>query len=183
MRVIDKYRPSRIVERFAEQIAHAAKGFPILDVACGSGRNADIFVRLGCNVLCLDQNLSQLESRYTQETMPSRLKLLKADLINDTWPVGVASVGGIINIHFLLPNLFPAFAESLIAGGYLVIETVPGCGGNYVQLPKVNQLRTELSQMFEFEFYKENPVGPATCEAVTVRLAAKRKSDRESSSQ
>ena len=183
MRATDKYTPSRIVERFAEQIAHAAKGFPILDVACGSGRNTDVFVRLGCNVICLDKNLSQIESRYSQETMPSRLKLLKADLINDPWPVGVASVGGIINIHFLLPNLFSAFAESLIAGGYLVIETVPGCGGNYVQLPKANQLRTALSHMFEFEFYKENPAGPAACEAVTVRLAVKRKSNRESPSQ
>jgi hypothetical protein len=84
-------------------------------------------------------------------------------------------VGAIINIHFLLHSLFPLFAESLIPGGYLLIETVPGCGGNYVQLPKINQLRTELSQMFEFEFYKENHVGPPSCEAVTVRLAATRK--------
>lgn len=25
-----------------------------------------------------------------------------------------------------------------IPGGYLLLETVPGCGGNYVQLPKSN---------------------------------------------
>lgn len=172
---IDKYAPARIVQRFAEQIAHAARGFPILDVACGSGRNADIFVLLGCNVICLDRDLSQIETRYGRESTPRELKLLKTDLINDAWPVGTASVGGIINIHFLLPSLFPLFAESLIPGGYLLIETVPGCGGNYVQLPKVTQLRNELSQMFEFEFYKENRVGPAICEAVTVRLAARRK--------
>lgn len=42
-------------------------------------------------------------------------------------------------------------------------------------LPKANQLRNELSEMFEFEFYKEHPIGPPTCKAVTVRLVAKRK--------
>jgi SAM-dependent methyltransferase len=163
------------VERFAEHIARAAKGSPILDVACGSGRNADIFMRLGCKVICLDKDFRQLESRYTQEPKPSELRLIQTDLINDPWPVGIASVGGVLNIHFLLPSLFPRFAESLVPGAYLLLETVPGCGGNYLQLPRADQLRTELSKLFEFEFYKENPVGPPACEAVTVRLAAKRK--------
>jgi SAM-dependent methyltransferase len=174
-RSIDKYKPSRIVEKFAERIVNAAKGFPVLDVACGSGRNADVFLRRGCKVICLDRDLSQLESRYSRESIPCELKLLKTDLISDPWPVGTASVGAIINIHFLLPSLFSPFAESLIPGGYLLIETVPGCGGNYIQLPKVNKLRSDLSQMFKFDFYKENRVGPPSCEAVTVRLAATRK--------
>jgi hypothetical protein len=177
IRSVDKSETSRIVERFAPQIALAAKGFPILDVACGSGRNADIFVSLGCNVICLDMDLSRLEARYHPAPVPSQIQPLRIDLLNDAWPMRVSSIGGIINIHCLLPSLFPSFVESLIPGGYLVLETVPGHGGNYVQLPKSGQLRSDLSQSFDFEFYKERAAGPSVIQAVTVRLVGKRKSE------
>jgi hypothetical protein len=68
------------------------------------------------------------------------------------------------------------FAQSLIPGGYLLIETIPGCGGNYVHLPKVNQLREDLSQMFDFELYKENPVGPSAASVVIVDSVAEHSS-------
>jgi hypothetical protein len=82
--------------------------------------------------------------------------------------------GGIINAHFLFPKLFPWF-ESLIPGGYLLTQTVPGCGGNYLQLPKSNELRSALSEHFEFEFYQERPVGPSAFNSVTANLLAKRR--------
>jgi len=52
---------SPLVRRFASAIAEAANGAPILDVACGSGRNAMIFAELGCNVICVDIDLTRLE--------------------------------------------------------------------------------------------------------------------------
>jgi SAM-dependent methyltransferase len=173
----DKFEPARLVERFAPHIARAAKGLPILDLACGSGRNADVFVRLGCNVVCLDKDLSPLESRYHPTGIPKQIRALRLDLFNDTWPFGRASIGGIINVHFLAPALFPFFADSLTPGGYLLLETVPGCGGNYLKLPTSNDLRSRLSQSFDFEFYKERPAGPLVFQVVTVRLVARRRAD------
>jgi hypothetical protein len=97
------------------------------------------------------------------------------DLVEDPWPFPESSFGGIINVHFLLPSLLPSFERSIIANGYLLLETVPGCGGNYLQLPKAGELRMSLEKGFVFEFYKERKVGPSSVDAVTVQLLGKRK--------
>jgi hypothetical protein len=163
------------VKRFAPLIARSAHGLPIVDVACGSGRNASVFLELGCKVICLDKDLGQLRSKCPSQTLPQGMEAIQIDFLNQPWPLGTAAVGGIINVHFLLPTLFPSFVESLIPGGYLLIQTVPGCGGNYLQLPRSNELRSALSEHFESEFYQERPVGPSTFKSVTVNLLAKRR--------
>jgi SAM-dependent methyltransferase len=168
--------PSQFVSRFASQIASNASGMPILDVACGSGRNAIVFSQLGCSVICLDIDLSRLDMPHSTNVMAER-KSYQLDLVHDPWPLGPRSVGGIINVHFLLPALFPYFERSLIPGGYLLLETIPGCGGNHVQLPKVGELRSALSSSYDLEFYKERRVGPIEYGAVTVHLLAKHKYD------
>jgi len=78
-------------------------------------------------------------------------------------------------VHFTLLALFPFFADSLIPHGYLLLETVPGCGGNFMELPKKGELKTLLESNFEFEMYKEKPVGPGEGNAVTVKLVARRR--------
>jgi hypothetical protein len=97
------------------------------------------------------------------------------DLFTDPWPFGVSRAGGIVNVHFLLPSLFPSFESSITPGGYLLLETVPGCGGNYLQLPKAGELRAALERSFDLEFYKERKVGPVSFDAVTVQLLGRRK--------
>jgi hypothetical protein len=57
----------------------------------------------------------------------------------------------------------------------LLLETVPGCGGNYLELPKAGTLKTAFERGFNFEFYKEGKVGPPDYDAVTVQLLAKRR--------
>ena len=153
-------------------MAEATMGKPILDVACGSGRNALPFVALGCTVICADKDLTRLRSPngLAGQLIPQHL-----DLSVDPWPFERSSVGGIINIHFLLLHLFPHFASSLSAGGYLLLATVPGCGGNYLQLPKAGELRSLLREAFELEFYKERKVGAQNYGAVAVQLLARRK--------
>jgi len=97
------------------------------------------------------------------------------DLAHDPWPFGPGTAGAIINVHFLLPALFPLFQSSLIPGGYLLIETVPAHGGNYLELPRAGELRSALQGAFDFEFYKERKAGPGNYDAVTVQLLAKRR--------
>ncbi len=167
--------PTSFVKRFAPLIARSANGLPIADVACGSGRNATVFLELGCKVICLDKDLGQLRWQYRTQTFSQGIEAVQIDFLHQSWPLVTAAVGGIINVHFLLPKLFPSFVESLIPGGYLLIQTVPGCGGNYLQLPKSNELRSALSEHFDFEFYQERPVGPSAFNSVTVNLLAKRR--------
>ncbi|MGB9069374.1 MAG: class I SAM-dependent methyltransferase [Candidatus Acidiferrales bacterium] len=179
-RQLDK--PAPLVRRFAAKIAEASGGLPILDVACGSGRNAIPLLKLGCTVICIDQDLSRLPTR--PQPIPDNLSgpatpeliFRQMDLLKDSWPFGESSIGGIINIHFFSPSLVPAFERSLAPGGYLLLETVPGCGGNYLELPKAGAVRNAFGTGHEFEFYNEHRVGPNGFDAVTVRMLARRRS-------
>ena len=170
--------PSPFVRRFASRIAGASLGKPILDVACGSGRNAMVLSQIKCSVVCVDKDLTSLKAqrlRLRGTALARRLRLQRLDLLKDPWPFAPSVFGGIINVHFLLPALFPAFESSLSAGGYLLLETVPGCGGNYLELPKPGSVRAAFEASFSIESYQERKIGPLGYEAVTVHLLAKRK--------
>jgi SAM-dependent methyltransferase len=171
---------SALVRRFASTIADATNGAPILDVACGSGRNAMVFAELGCIVICVDIDLTRLKNQLTAQGSgfgpSSRLQLHTLDLINDPWPFKAGAIGAIINIHFLLPTLFPCFAYSLNHGGYLLIETISGRGGNYLELPAAGEVKSAFEAGFHLELYEERKVGPEESDAVTVKLLGRRAS-------
>jgi tellurite methyltransferase len=173
--------PSPLVRRFALKIAGAAAGKPLIDVACGSGRNALTFAQLGCTVICVDRDLDDLHAhvehlrRTELRKTSAKLSLHQLDLVKDRWPFAACLAGGIINVHFLLPKLFPFFERSLSPGGYLLLETVPGCGGNYLELPKAGELRSAFEKGYEVEFYQERKVGPLGVDAVTVKVLGKKR--------
>lgn len=160
--------PSAFVRQCAEKLAIAAGNKPILDVACGSGRNGLYLASLGCEVIFADRDLAPLHDR-------TRCASFAIDLVRDPWPFGTAALGGIIDVHFLLPELFSQFAASLVPGGRLLLETVPGCGNNYLELPKAGHMRRKLAGTFDFEEYREKAVGPPDIDAVTVRLLARKR--------
>jgi len=172
--------PSPLVRRFASKIADAAAGKAVVDVACGSGRNAVLLAQLGCTTICVDKDLTRVETqllrlrRTSFRRASTRLILQQLDLVKDPWPFGPCSVGGIVNVHFFLPALFPHFESSLSPNGYLLLETVPGCGGNYSELPKAGEVRGALEKTLDFEVYKEGKVGPHGYDAVTVQVLARR---------
>ncbi len=171
---LDESNASSLVRRFAVQISNAAGSMPIVDVACGSGRNALALARLDCLVLCVDKDLTHLQNH--PPNLIARLKPQELDLVRDPWPFEPGSVGGIVNVHFLLPSLFPLFTSSLVNGGYLLIETVPGCGGNYLELPKAGELKAAFAQHFDFLYYKERKAGPLGVDAAVVQMVARRRS-------
>ena len=60
----------------------------------------------------------------------------------------------------------------LRSGGYLLIETVGGYGGNYLELPKASELRRVLRRAFDITVYSERKVAPRGTDAVSVQLPA-----------
>lgn len=178
-----RLQASPFVRRFAEQIAAAAGGKPIADVACGAGRNAILLAQLGCRVVCLDRDLAGLRDniaylrRTTMHAVCKKLLLHELDLAEDTWPFDAEVLGGIINVHFLLPDLFSFYEQSVSAGGYLLLETVPAHGGNYLELPRAGALRCALEHAFELQVYRERKAGPPDFDAATVHLLARRRDD------
>jgi SAM-dependent methyltransferase len=180
-------RPSAALLKYARQIIGVSRGV-ILDVPCGYGRNARLMSSLGCTVLCVDNDPEALAA--IQDTSfslwgapqiedqgcgPGLLIPLSLDLAHDPWPFAENSIGAILNIHFVKPTLLPYFSKSLIPGGYLLMETFSGRGGNYLQLPRPGELYSLLSSDFEFDTYEEKRVGPNR-EAVSVKLLARKTS-------
>ena len=171
---------SPFLRKCAERIVTAADGKPILDVACGSGRNAIFLARLGGTVICIDKELSALDVnlQHRRDILTGHAKRLipkRIDLLKDPWPFGPGSVGGIINVHCLLTALLPAFAMSLTPQAYLLLETVPAHGANYRELPLRGALKAVLGPAFDLAFYQERPAGPPGRNAVAVKLLARRK--------
>jgi SAM-dependent methyltransferase len=178
--------PSKFLKNYAQEIALNAPG-PILDVACGAGRNAYFLNCLGSSVICLDNDPLCLETIATRGRRASandkkvqeirnnsHLIPIKLDLKSSPWIFPTETLGAIINIHFFWPPLLEWFASSLIPGGYLLIETIGGQGGNYLELPGEGFVRSRLEGMFDFRFYREKKVGPLDKNAVSVKLFSRK---------
>jgi hypothetical protein len=73
------------------------------------------------------------------------------------WPFELNSLGGVVNVHYLNPKLFPFFTNSIRKGGILLIETVPGCGGNYLELPKSGYIRSAFESQSTRELVQQEP--------------------------
>jgi len=168
--------PCSLVRRFAAHLIASAQGHPIVDVACGQGRNAVFLSRQGCEVICIDRDLSGLRKLIENSHEPAalKLKLYEVDLERDPWPLDPNSVGGIVNTQYLLRSLFALFKETVILGGLLLVETIPAHGGNYISLPKSGELRRMLEDGFMFEYYAERKAGPGAYDAATVKLLARK---------
>lgn len=156
--------------QFGEEIAWNANG-PILDIACGYGRNAAYIASLGVDVVCIDDDREAL-NHLTTLPEAHRLTAVKLSLLDDPWPFTNESVGAIVSVHYYHPALLETFARSLRPGGYLYLETISGHGGNYHDLPPRGFVRDQLAEWFDFKRYQENPAGPETSTAVSVKLVA-----------
>lgn len=109
--------PSPWVVRFAPL---ARKGAEVLDLACGSGRHAKLFLDLGHAVTAFDRDLSRLAcSRDTPG-----LTALEGDLEDGSpWPLAGRRFGVVVVTNYLHRPLFPKIIASLAPGGLLIYET------------------------------------------------------------
>ena len=172
-RVVDSLQPTPFLQRFSSKMAQAAGNYPVIDVACGTGRNGIFLAQLGIKVVFIDKDLSRLPADG-HELHPLTLTRQRCDLITDPWPFRESTVGGIVLIDFLHLPLIPRFEHCLTSGGLLLLETVSGRGENYRELPRVGELRAAVQNGFEIDFYRESPCGPAPLMRVSVKMVVRR---------
>lgn len=115
---------SALVQRHLDDLRSAAQRGPVVDVACGRGRNALAMARSGIPVVGIDRNATFLETlaeSARRERLP--IRLIRADLERDLLPLAPGRCGAIAVFRYLHRPLCPQLAEALGPGGLLLYET------------------------------------------------------------
>lgn len=117
--------PSPLLRAQRERIAAAAALGPVLDLACGRGRNALALAGWGVPVIGCDRDadaLAALQRAARARGLP--VAGLRADLEAARGiPIREGSCGAILVFRFLYRPIADAIAAALAPGGLLVYET------------------------------------------------------------
>jgi SAM-dependent methyltransferase len=150
----------------------------VLDIACGSGRNALFLARRGYTVDGIDIALAGLlRARDIARVEGLPVQLIQADLEQFTLPV--ARYGAIINARYLQRSLFGQIERALEPGGILLFETFLidqmqfGHPRNTDFLLQRGELRAAFPTLGPIE-YEEGLFVHESGEAYLARLAARK---------
>ncbi len=109
--------PSPWVLRFAGRVP---QGGPVLDLACGMGRHARLFLTRGHPVTAIDRDLSGIADLAGAPG----LEAIEADLENGTpFPLAGRRFAAVVVTNYLYRPLFPALVAAVAPGGVLIYET------------------------------------------------------------
>ncbi len=108
-----------------ERVRAAGRLGPIVDLACGRGRNALATAALGARCVAVDRNPNFLGAlRATGEEHRLNLEIVRADLETEHGiPLRSESCGAVLVFRFLYRPLAPAVEALLCPGGLLLYET------------------------------------------------------------
>jgi len=109
--------PSDFLRAVAARLPHG----DVLDLACGSGRNALLFLARGDRVVGIDREATSLARARAAAGGAATLHLLQADL--EHWPLPRGRFDVVLNFRYLQRSLAPAIVAALRPGGALVFET------------------------------------------------------------
>lgn len=90
-------------------------GGPVLDLACGSGRHALLFLERGHPVVAVDRDIAGVRD------LPA--DLIEADLEDGPWPLPHRRFAGIVVTNYLWRPLLPRIVAAVAPGGVLLYET------------------------------------------------------------
>ena len=121
----DDVEPAALVLAELERLRAAGSLGPVLDLACGGGRNALAVARAGVRVVGLDRDRERLAA-LARAAGESRLRVLpvRADLeAGHGIPVASASCGAVLVFRYLHRPLVAEILRVLRPGGLLLYET------------------------------------------------------------
>jgi len=108
--------PSAWVQRWAPLLR---KGGAVLDVACGGGRHARLFSRLGHPVDAVDRDPEAIAALAGVAGVTG----LCADIEGGPWPYDGRAYAAVVVTNYLHRPLFPHLLSALAPGGLLIYET------------------------------------------------------------
>ncbi len=121
---------SQLLEKHLEQFKALNKQLPVLDLACGSGRNGLYLVEQGIDVVFADVKQSALEQvKEVLSTAENKDKILATSLWQvdfeqvDSLPLEDKSFSAIMVFRYLHRPLFEQIKKAVISGGMVIYET------------------------------------------------------------
>lgn len=98
---------------------------PVLDLACGDGRNGIFAARKGLDVICCDRSRSALRrARSGARAQAVRIRLWWTDLeARDRAPLPQDTFGAVLVFRYLHRPLIPEIRKTIRPGGYVFYET------------------------------------------------------------
>ncbi len=163
--------PSPWLKDLLSQITFIPDG-PVLDIACGYGRNGALLLSMGFKVHFIDINLEALN--FISQSFDKRLTtVIQKDLLNENLGYPSNSVAGIIMVHYFNEPILTEAIDSLKTGGFLYYESIADRGGNYLELPPNKWFRNNSLGRLEFDMYKEHP-SKHDKEKSTIRLLGRK---------
>ena len=117
----DPDAPSPWVVRFAPLVPAGGRcGDGVLDVACGSGRNARLFLGLGRPVVAIDRDVSGVADLRAEP----RAEVIEADLERGgPWPLAGRRFAAVVVTNYLYRPLFADLIGAVGPGGLFIYET------------------------------------------------------------
>ena len=125
MSIAAETEPAALLRAELETLRSAAAAGPVLDLACGAGRNAVAAARAGCAVIGLDRDRARLAAlRAAARAAGVQVSLLQADFeAAAAIPLASASCAAVLVFRYLHRALAPEIVRVLRPNGLLLYET------------------------------------------------------------
>jgi SAM-dependent methyltransferase len=115
---------AQLVSDHLELVRRAANLGPVLDLACGSGRNGLYLARQDIPVVFADVRAQALDEVAAALGEQSTARLWQVDFEQDgTEPLAGERFGAILVFRYLHRPLMPAIVDAIAPGGLVVYET------------------------------------------------------------
>lgn len=133
--------------------------YPMIDVACGYGRNGLVLLEKGQRCVFCDINREYLRFINESEMFESfrnnkQIKTYPLD-VSAKWPFPSNSAGGILLIHYYDERVFYKIKKTVAKGGFVYIETIDNRNDNYLELPYKGLTQKVFFEDFDILYFKE----------------------------
>ena len=112
----------------------------MVDVACGSGRHARLFLDLGFDVTAIDSDTRRVADLKDNP----RTEIIEADLERDApWPLAGKHFAAVVVTNYLHRPLLPLLRDAVASGGVFIYETFAEGNERFRQPRNPNHLLTD----------------------------------------
>jgi SAM-dependent methyltransferase len=170
-----RQRPSSFVTRCLSSVK-LPLGSIALDLPCGLGRHSKLLIEAGFSVVAIDLDAERVRFvRSFLSSHPGPGTLLRCDSgdAENASLFSMESFDLIVMTDFYSDTALSNIAAAMKPGGYLILETYKGNGGNWHDLPHRLAIRAALSTRFGLLIYDESSVKPLAAGKATVKCLAR----------